>query len=237
MLILAVETSTPRSSVALVDRDGIVATAGLGVPRRHGEFVGPAVDFCLAQAGRSVSDVTGVATGIGPGLYTGLRVGMAFAQAFAQGRRLPVVGISGLDVLGHSMRHSHWPVFAMIDARRGQVFWARYDRVPGGVQRVGDLRVGTAEELAADIVSVGGEVLVVGDGVAPNAEVLAHAGVDIDHHCDRAPLAADLGLLALPRFVREETSRPGELEAIYLRSADARIGWAERGRLQGGAAS
>lgn len=237
MLILAVETSTPRSSVALVDRDGIVATAGLGVPRRHGEFIGPAVRFCLDQAGRGVDDVTGVAAGIGPGLYTGLRVGMAFAQAFGQGQRLPVVGISGLDVLGHSMRHSHCPVFAMIDARRGQVFWACYDRLPGGVQRIGDLRVGDAEDLAAEIVSVGCEVLVVGDGVDPNREVLAEAGVDLDHHSDRAPLASDLGLLALPRFVREETRRPGELEAIYLRRADAQIGWQQRGRLQGGVAS
>lgn len=234
MLILAVETSTPRSSVALVDRDGIVATAGLGVPRRHGEFVGSAVKFCLDQAGRTVADVTGVACGTGPGLYTGLRVGMAFAQAFAQARRLPVVGLSGLDVLGHSMRHSRCPVYAMIDARRGQVFWARYDRVPGGVQRDGELRLGAAEDMAAELMSVGSDVLVIGDGVGPNRDVLTAAGVDLDHHSDRAPLASDLAMLALPRFTREETSRPGELEAIYLRRVDAQIGWQQRGRLQGG---
>lgn len=237
MLILAVETSTPRSSVALVDRDGIVASAGLGVPRRHGEFVGSAVEFCLDQSGRRADDVTGVAAGTGPGLYTGLRVGMAFAQAFAQARRLPVVGLSGLDVLGHSMRHSHCPVYAMIDARRGQVFWARYDRVPGGVQRDGDLRIGSAEDLTAELMSVGSDVLVVGDGVDPNREALAAAGVDLDHHTDRPPLASDLAMLARPLFVREETSRPGELQAIYLRRVDAQIGWQERGRLQGGAAS
>lgn len=235
MLILAVETSTPRSSVALVDRDGVVAAATLGVPRRHGEFVGSAVAFALEQAGRSARDVTGVAVGTGPGLYTGLRVGMAFAQAFAQARRLPVVGMSGLDVLAHSMRHSVRPVLVVLDARRGQVYWARYDRVPGGVQRAGDLQVGPAEDVAAEVEMVGGEVLVVGDGTVLGCDALR----DMDAQGDRvtrAPLASDLGQLALPRFEREETLRAGELEPVYLRRADATIGWQQRGRLQGGSA-
>lgn len=236
MLLLAVETATPRSSVALVDRDGVIATATLGVPRRHGEFLAPAVAFCLAQTDRTVADVTGVAVGVGPGLYTGLRVGMAFAQAFAQAKRLPVVGLSGLDVLGFSMRHSKLPIFATIDARRSQLYWARYNRVPGGVQRAGALQVGTADDLIADIVSVAGEVLLVGDGFADNRDVLVRAGIDPEAHVERPPLAGDLGALALPRFVREETQRPGELRPIYLRRADAKIGWQTRGRLHGGQA-
>lgn len=234
MLILAVETSTPRSSVALVDRDGVVAAASLGVPRRHGEFVGSAVAFCLAQAGRTVTDVTGVAAGIGPGLYTGLRVGMAFAQAFAQARRLPVVGMPGLDVLAHSVRHSVRPILAVLDARRGEVFWCCYDRVPGGVARRDDLQVGSLDDVTAEVVSLGGDVLVVGDGQLLTNEALGELQAQPDRH-NRAPLASDLGMLALPRFEREETVRPGELEPIYLRRADARIGWQERGRLQGGA--
>lgn len=236
MLLLAIETSTPRSSVALVDRDGPLATATLGVPRRHGEFLGPAVAFCLQQAGREAAAVTGVVVGLGPGLYTGLRVGIAFGQAFAQARRLPVVGLSGLDVLAFTMRHSPRPIFAAIDARRSQVFWARYDRVPGGVQRDGDLHVGSPDELIGDIMSVGRDVLVVGNGVETHHERYQQAGLDLDDVSERLPLAEDLAALALPRFVREETSRPGELRPVYLRRADAKIGWETRGRMQGGAA-
>ncbi|MEX2328312.1 MAG: tRNA (adenosine(37)-N6)-threonylcarbamoyltransferase complex dimerization subunit type 1 TsaB, partial [Nitriliruptoraceae bacterium] len=83
MLILGLETSTSRSSVALVDGDRVVASASLGVDRRHGEFVAPAIDFCLRQAGMSADRITGVAVGTGPGLFTGLRVGIATAQAIA----------------------------------------------------------------------------------------------------------------------------------------------------------
>ncbi|GGI05907.1 tRNA (adenosine(37)-N6)-threonylcarbamoyltransferase complex dimerization subunit type 1 TsaB [Egicoccus halophilus] len=235
MLVLGLETSTGRSSVALVGEDGLVASASLGVARRHGEFLAPAVRFCLDQAGVGVDRLTGVAVGLGPGLYTGLRVGIATAQAIAAARQLPVVGLSGLDVLGFQQRHVRRPVFAVLDARRGELFWASYRAVPGGVQRQDELRVGTAEQLAADIQATGQECLVTGDGLTRAADELRRVGVEVDDTAEASPDAAALAELALPRFAREETQRPGELLPIYLRQVDAKIGWQTRGRLQGGA--
>lgn len=235
MLILAIETSTPRSSVALVSHDGVVAAAQLGVPRRHGEFIAPAIAFCLDQAGRTTDDVTGVAAGTGPGLYTGLRVGLVTAQTIAMARGLPVVGLCGLDVLAFQARHVRRSVVAVLDARRGEVFWAHYQPVPGGVQREGDLRVGRPDELAAELQSTGAEHLVIGDGARryrDHFDELQHVEVAVDGRSE--PEAVDLGTLAVPRFVREETARPGTLRPVYLRHADARIGWEQRGRLRGG---
>jgi tRNA threonylcarbamoyladenosine biosynthesis protein TsaB len=237
VLILAIETSTARSSVALVGRDGVVASAGLGVPARHGEFVTPAAQFCLAHAGATVDDVTGVAVGLGPGLYTGLRVGIATAQAFAAARGLPMVGLSGLDVLAFQARHVRRAVVATLDARRGEIFWAVYRPAPGGVQRDGGLRVGRPDELSADLESMGEEVLVIGDGAARYRDQLDDLHlVDVAVDGRAQPDAADLGTLAVPRFVREETSRAGTLAPLYLRHADAKIGWEQRGRLRGGGA-
>lgn len=237
MLLLAVETSTAHSSVALVAHDGVVANAGLGVPQRHGEFVAPAIDFCLRQAGRTVGDVTGVAVGLGPGLYTGLRVGIATAQTFAMARNLPMVGLCGLDVLAFQARHVRRPVVATLDARRGEVFWALYRPAPGGVQRDGDLRVSRPDELSAELESLGEECLVIGDGAVRYHEELAGMHlVDVSVDGRTHPEATDLGTLAVPRFVREETQRPGTLQPLYLRHADAKIGWQQRGRLRGGGA-
>lgn len=237
MLILGIETSTDRSSVALVSDREVIASASLGVPRRHGEYVTPAIRFCLDQAGRTVDDITGVTVGTGPGLYTGLRVGMATAQAFAAARNLPMVGISGLDVLAFQARHTRRTIIATLDARRGEVFWGRYRPAPGGVQRDGDLQVGRAEELAAEIEAAGEECLLLGDGALhyrDDLDVLDLVEIAIDGRGQ--PDAADLATLAVPRFVREETHRAGTLEPLYLRHADARIGWEQRGRLQGGEA-
>lgn len=237
MLLLGIETSTSRSSVALVTTDQVVASASLGKPRRHGEFVTPAIKFCLDQSGMSVSDITGVAVGLGPGLFTGLRVGIATAQTFATARSLPTVGMSGLDVLAFRARHADRPICAAIDARRGQLFWAFYRPVPGGVQRDGELTLGRVDELAAEIQAHGADVLVVGDGALAYRQNLDDCDVQLAGADSAWPDAVDLAQIALPRFEREETIRPDQLQPIYLRHPDAQIGWEQRGRLRGGHAA
>lgn len=234
MLILALEASTARSSVALVADGRPLASASSSRPRRHGEFLTPAVRFCLQQAGMDIDRITGVAVGTGPGLFTGLRVGIATAQTFAGARELPVVGVSGLDVLAFRARFTRRLICAVIDARRGELYWALYRPSPGGVQRIGDVRLGPADRLAAEIDGAGERCLVVGDTGTADREVLARVA---DLGAPSAPDAADLGELVHPRFLREETERPEQLRPIYLRQADATIGWQERGRLVGGEAS
>lgn len=236
MLVLGVETSTVRSSVALLDHDRVVASASLGLPRRHGEFLGPAIRSCLDRADLAVDDVHGVAVGLGPGLFTGLRVGIATVQTFAAARGLPVVGLSGLDVLAFPARYSRRVVCAAIDARRGELYWAFYRPSPGGVQRLGELRLGALDVLVAEIESLGEPCLVVGDATLTEPEALGRvaelAGPDA-----ASPEAAHLAALAHPRFIREETERAEDLRPIYLRQPDATLGWQARGRLFGGEAA
>lgn len=234
MLILGIETSTPHSSVCLSGEDGVVASASLGAGRRHGEFVTPAIRFCLDQAGTTREAITGVAVGVGPGLYTGLRVGLVSARTIAAALHLPMVGLSGLDVLAFQVRHVRRLICATIDARRGEVFWCFYRSAPGGVQRDSDLRVGGPQTLAAEIDAAGEECLLVGDGARRYAEVLHATEASLGIAGTSWPLAVHLTELAIPRFVREETRRPDEIRALYLRQADAKIGWETRGRLRGG---
>ncbi len=234
MRILAIESSTARSSVALQDGERTLASASLGVPRRHGEFLAPAIRFCLDQAGIGLDRVAGVAVGTGPGLYTGLRVGIATAQTLAAARGLPTIGVSGLDVLAFRARHTRRLICAAIDARRGELFWALYRPSPGGVQLVGELRVTSVDALTAEVESLGEPCLVVGDAALTYREELARVA---DVAAPTWPDAADLAELAHPRFVREETVRPDQLRPHYLRHPDAAIGWQARGRLRGGEAA
>lgn len=228
MLILGLETSTARSSVALVDGERVVASAAVGVPRRHAEFLGPAIEFCLEQGQVTAEDVTGVAVGLGPGRFTGLRIGIATAQSFAEGRRLPVVGLSGLDVLAFNVRHARKLICAALDARRGELYWAFYRSAPGGVQRQTDLRVGDVDKLAAEIEGAGEACLVIGDAVLSYRGALTSLDAELAGIELAWPDAADLAELAVPRFVREETSRPLSLQPIYLRQPDAQLGWKGR---------
>ena len=234
MLILGIESSTARSSVALADDRRVVASASLGVDQRHGEFLVPAVEFCLNQVQAGAGDVTGVAVGLGPGLYTGLRVGIATAQAFASARKLPTVGLNGLDVLAFRSRHVRRLICAVIDARRKELYWSFYRCAPGGVQRVTEVRLGGVEKLAGEIEGAGEEVLVIGEGALAYRHELEDVDAEIAGVDSAYPDASDLAELARPRFVREETQRPAELQPLYLRQADARIGWQTRGRMRGG---
>ena len=233
MLILAIDTSTQATSICVAGANGVVASARLGQGQRHGEFTASAIAFCLDAAGKTPEDVTGVAVSLGPGAYTGMRVGIATGQAFAHANALPVVGLASLDVVAFAVRHSHRRIYSVIDARRSELFWAPYRSSPGGVQRVGEYCVGPLEKLVGDIEAAGEDALVVGDGAVMHAAALERTDAVVGSWSTAQPEAAYLAELAMPRFEREETIRPSELKPIYLRQADARINWTERGSLKG----
>lgn len=241
MLVLAIETSTPAASVCLANENGVVANIeiGTGLPhlaRAHGAFVAPAIQYCLRTAGLGSDAVNGVAVSLGPGLFTGMRVGITSAQAFAHARGLPMVGLASLDLLAFPQRHVRRLICSVIDARRGELFWALYRSAPGGIQRVGEFHRGRPDTLAAEIEATTEDTLCVGEGARMHAGLLESAGADVADGMGAHPSARALVQLALPRFIREETRRPDELAPVYLRQADAQINWAKRGALHGGTA-
>ena len=112
-----------------------------------------------------------VAVDLGPGLFTGLRVGVATAKAMAHALRVPMIGVPSLDLLAFPVRFTSRLIVAAVDARRGELFYAFYRQVPGGVQRLGDHRVGTPDDLAGELLAAGEECLLVGDGAIRYREV------------------------------------------------------------------
>ncbi|CAN5726336.1 MAG: tRNA (adenosine(37)-N6)-threonylcarbamoyltransferase complex dimerization subunit type 1 TsaB [Actinomycetota bacterium] len=234
MLILGIETCTPQTSVCLGTEHGLLASAALGRGNAHGEFLTPAIQFCLEQARVDVAAVSGVAVSLGPGLFTGMRVGIITAQALAHARRLPVVGMASLDLLAFGARHVRRLVCSVLDARRSELFWAFYRASPGGLQRVTEFRVGGAAKLAGEIEALADDVLAVGDGACANRSLLESTGAEVASNALAYPSAHALVELALPRFIREETQRAEDLRPTYIRKADARISWRNRGALLGG---
>lgn len=236
MIVLGIDTSTTHSSVCVGAESGSIASASLSARQAHAEFLIPAIQFCLAQAQLEVSQIAGVAVGLGPGLYTGMRVGLATAQSFAHARGLPCVGFASLDMMAFGVRwvRPDRVVCPVIDARRGELFWAMYRPAHGGVQRMTDFRVGPPEKLAGEIEALADDMLCVGDGALAHRGLLEAAGASVGSVGSAYPDARALVELALPRFLREETQRPDELRPVYLRKVDAKISWKGRGALFGG---
>jgi len=231
MIVLGIETSTPQSSVALGTEQGTLASVSVR-GRTHQESVIPALESMLRWSGVELSHVGGVAVGIGPGLFTGLRVGVQTAKSLAQVLRAPMVGLTSLDVLAYSVRHASGPIGAVIDARRGEVFFAVYRPVPGGVLREGDFAVLSPDHLVGELEALGEDVLLVGDGAILYRKEIEELGSKVEFaSATRAhPQAPALVELSVPRFVREEHDRIVDLAPLYLRKSDAEIAWDQRTR-------
>ena len=229
MIILGIETATQHAGCALGGSEGVLASFHVGKGPRHAETLVPAIDFMCRQAGVGLQEVSLVTVDVGPGLFTGLRVGVATAKALAQGLRTPMIGLSSLDLLAFSVRHTSRLIVAVVDARRGEVFFALYRSVPGGVQRLAAPQVASPEDLVGELMARSEDTLLVGDGAQRYEAVLAEvrhaevAGVGLAH-----PSASALVELAHPQALREEFVQPRELAPLYLRKSDAELNWERR---------
>ncbi|MFD9907931.1 tRNA (adenosine(37)-N6)-threonylcarbamoyltransferase complex dimerization subunit type 1 TsaB [Streptomyces sp. NPDC059063] len=208
MLLLALDTATPAVTVALHDGTSVVAASSQVDARRHGELLLPAVDRVLADAGVRLDAVTAVVTGVGPGPYTGLRVGLMTADTFGLALGVPVHGVCTLDGLAYASGIEEGPFVVATDARRKEVYWARY---ADPRTRVGSPAVDRPGDIAADVAGL--------PAVGAGATLYPDAFPDArgPEHVSAAALAS----LAAERLAAgEELLEP---RPLYLRRPDAQV--------------
>lgn len=164
-MILAIETATPRGSVAVVSGGAVRAEVFLSTgTRASGSYI-PAVEALFASAGTVAGDVTAVAVSAGPGAFTGLRVGMSAAKGFCFGWGVPLLPVPTLLALAHRFPGEGRIVCPVQDARRGEVYAALFRWSGGELARLSpDMAIAPAL-LPGRIPD--GEVLFCGDGVTP----------------------------------------------------------------------
>ena len=136
MLVLALDTATPAVTAGVLrlpvaGPPELLASRVTRGARAHGELLTPSVRAVLAEAGVRTVDLDAVVCGAGPGPFTGLRVGMVTAAALADGLGVPVHPVCSLDAIAHE---AGGPVLVATDARRREVYWARYDAAGARVE-------------------------------------------------------------------------------------------------------
>ncbi|WP_019547033.1 tRNA (adenosine(37)-N6)-threonylcarbamoyltransferase complex dimerization subunit type 1 TsaB [Streptomyces sulphureus] len=213
MLLLALDTATPAVTVALREADGAggrtLAASHQVDARRHGELLLPAVDRVLAEADRPLSEVDALVVGVGPGPYTGLRVGLATAAAFGAALNLPVHGVCTLDGLAYASGLRE-PFVVATDARRKEVYWARY---ADARTRVGDPAVDRPGDLPADVAAL--------PAAGAGARLYPESFPDV-----RKDLPAEQSAEALAQLAAERLAAGAELlppRPLYLRRPDAEV--------------
>ncbi|WP_030803207.1 tRNA (adenosine(37)-N6)-threonylcarbamoyltransferase complex dimerization subunit type 1 TsaB [Streptomyces sp. NRRL S-337] len=226
MLLLALDTATPAVTVALHDGERVLAESRQVDARRHGELLLPAVDRVLAEAGRKLDEVSAIVAGVGPGPYTGLRVGLVTAATFGAALDVPVHGLCSLDGLAHASGLTE-PFVVATDARRKEVYWARYQPRPSpdhhpsasgsAAPRLITRITEPAVDRPADIAEQVAGVPAVGAGALLYDSVFTGVRRDAPEHQSAGALAE---LAAAKLAAGEELLPP---QPLYLRRPDAQV--------------
>jgi tRNA threonylcarbamoyladenosine biosynthesis protein TsaB len=199
-LVLALDTATDIATACVAVDGAVHAEGALGPERYAAQRILELADELLAEAGTRLDELDAVVVGTGPGSFTGLRIGIAAARGLGLALGVPVAGVSTLDAL----RAGAGPDgYAVIDARRGEVFAAGPDLAPT-VLRPADL---------ADLLPAG--ALAVGDGALRYADVLRRVEVPPAGDPRHAPRAGHHAALAA------ESGYATSSEPRYLRRPDA----------------
>ena len=217
MLLLAIDTSTSAITVALRG-DETTASATVLDARGHTEHVAPLIEQCLRSAGRTPADVTDVVVGNGPGPFTGLRVGIVTGLVFAHARGIAVHGVCSLDALAFDLAAQplDGEFLVATDARRKEVYWARYAATAGVARRLTE----PAVALPADLPAPTRLLPTAGRGPLLYPDLFPHP---VQVHDVQA---GSLAVVALQRL-RDGVVMP--VEPLYLRRPDA-LTTAERGK-------
>lgn len=215
------DTATPAVTVALHDGDPAspaLAESHQVDARRHGELLLPAVERVLAGAGRELGELTGVVVGVGPGPYTGLRVGLVTAEVFGMTLGIPVYGVCTLDGIAYAAGRDglgggtgggiEGPFAVATDARRKEVYWARYDDARTRVTEPAVDRPAALAEQVAGLPAAGAGAELYPE-VFPDARPPAHQR------------AAALAALAAERLAAGTELLPPR--PLYLRRPDAQV--------------
>jgi tRNA threonylcarbamoyl adenosine modification protein YeaZ len=210
VLVLALDTATPAVTAGLLRLPAarppeVLAERVTMDARAHGELLMPSVCAALTAAGRRMGELDAVVCGAGPGPFTGLRVGMVTAAALGDALGIPVYPVCSLDAIAYRAGAGS-PLLVVTDARRREVYWARYDETGARVD-------GPHVDRPLDV-PLAGVVRVAGAsdalGAAPGIP-----SVVPPRHPD------PVGLVAVAAIAVRAHAPPGPLVPLYLRRPDA----------------
>ena len=230
MIILSLETSTVASSVAIASEDSILAEISAKTRFTHSKTLVPHMEKALLLAGVKRENLGAVAVSIGPGSFTGLRIGLSAAKAVSYALSIPLVGISTLEALAAAFPTPGAKIAAVIDAQKGNAYFALYERTVDGLFEKRGISVASRGDILAAIKGEGGIVTLAGDfarrlfdeaKVVPGNAKLA----PLTHMMPRASCVA---ARAFARIKKGDVDNPMTLTPVYIRKSEAEVLWEKR---------
>lgn len=235
MTILAIDTSNYALGVALLEDNQVLGEYITNLKKNHSVRIMPAIQTLMKDCEMVPADLTKIVVAKGPGSYTGVRIGVTIAKTLAWTLKIPLVGISSLEILASGVgRYFDGYVSPLFDARRGQVYTGLYQYQNDELQTIEEDRLVMLVDRVEDLKNSGKAILFVGN--------------DLPLH--QAAIEAALGSQAVFAASTEQNPRPAELALLgkdkpgedihsfvpnYIRLAEAEAKWLEaKGKILNG---
>lgn len=229
MRILSIETSAKACSAAVTEDGALLASAFQCSGLTHSRTLMPMVEGMLKNADLSLAACDAVAVAVGPGSFTGIRIGVAAAKGLAWAAELPCAGCSTLEAMAWSLAGFQGEVCAAMDARRHQVYNARFQVNGTAPHRLTPDRAIALADLVKELEGTSVPQIVVGDGAQLCYDALTAAGIPAVLAPPNLRMQSAWGVarMGLELARTGQTVSPGELVPMYHRLSQA-----ERERLE-----
>ena len=224
--VLAIDTSTYVLGVAIVEEDKVIGELVTNVKKNHSLRAMPAVEKLMQDCDVKPAELERIVVGKGPGSYTGVRIGVTLAKTLAWSLKIPLVGVSSLELVAANGRYFAGSLCALQDARRGQVYTGLYRYVDGElVTEIEDVNIlmtdwlKTLKDKQEPVLFIGNDVHLHQETIIEYLGELAHFAQVSEHN----PRPSELAFLGLKREAEDAHS----FVPNYTRLAEAEAKWLE----------
>lgn len=226
MIILALDTATAYTCVALLDDDALVAERW--VPSTsHSRSLLPSIEDLLGQSRVCLDDLGLIGVGLGPGSFTGLRIGLTLAKTLAFARGLPLIGVSTLDALAHNATEQDILICPALDALKNEVYCASYSKDKHGLRCIQAPAARDPSVWTMELSENNEKVFILGSALEK------YEGIFRENLRDKIRVpslneqnrisAAYVGKIAFEKFKESGPDDPGILEPMYCRLSEAEL--------------
>ncbi|PIU42114.1 MAG: tRNA (adenosine(37)-N6)-threonylcarbamoyltransferase complex dimerization subunit type 1 TsaB [Candidatus Omnitrophica bacterium CG07_land_8_20_14_0_80_42_15] len=224
MKVLGIDTSTESLGIAIAEDGKLLIGCDKIFGLRHSQDLIPTIKELLKSVSLTIDNIDGFAVAIGPGSFTGLRVGVTTAKALAIVKNKPVVGVPTLDVIAHNAYYYPGTICPIIDAKKGMLYAALYERKAKGLVRKSKYLLLTVEEL---LKKINKHTLFIGNGIIFYGKIIEKIKKEKAVLAPKRlwlPRSENVAMLGWEELKKGKTDNSFDIIPLYLHSRECNIG-------------
>lgn len=223
MRILAIETSTITGGVALLEDNKLIAEGRMSVKAIYSERLMSMINFLLNSVKININDIDLFALAVGPGSFTGLRVGLSTVKGLAYATGKLVAPVSTLKAFAMNLPFVCQPICPIIDARKGEVYWALYKNNNSDIETLSEVQVSAIDRIFP---LINEPTIFIGEGALifkKDIEIALKDKALFGSGFEMFPSPYNVGVLGYKKAIKEELLNAFEIHTLYYRKAEAEI--------------